>query len=342
MKNKLKIISIVAILSGIFGLFQNCGGGAVFKSTNSSRNILVNTETEVVEVGGVNGLSKKLKTYTFDRETKQGVSPYDNLDVLWVVDNSGSMSEEAEHVRNNLLSFMNTLENSTSTHVTLLSRITSNRTPVNAQDRQALEKYNSTAVNFPQGYDQNKHSYLNTQILSYNALSMIVTLQELLITSTDSRQAIFRDDSEKVIIVVSDDNSWVSVDEFYKGLDYFGFPKDDMTFYSFIGFGEEESPCQAATGSVYKELSAETGGKSFNICEQDWGQHFSDLIDDIILTIADSKFDVGIQDPSSVKVYVNDEEISEFTVSNTRVSIDPELFSAVNKYSIKITHEVYE
>ncbi|MNL43243.1 hypothetical protein D3C87_1657480 [compost metagenome] len=132
-----------------------------------------------------------------------------------------------------------------------------------------------------------------------------------------SNPGFFRADTAKSVVFVTDDNSSKNAVDTMAGIEKLGggFKKELITINSFIGLGKPTSPCQAATGDVYKALATDTGGKTFNICEVDWSNHFETLVDSTIsklirtfqlkdkdaATITSVEVDRKVIDPSKYK-----------------------------------------
>ena len=179
------------------------------------------------------------------------------LDMLWVIDNSGSMNEEAALVRKNFDAFLSVLNKNTNFRLLLVSQ----------------QGASGTAVSIPSSFDSATHKQINQRVESTDG-------PQLLLNNLKALPAGFlREDSKKIIVFVTDDNSKLASAAFVKSLtEQQKWSAKDVSVSSFIGIDAATSPCQYKTGTVYKELATQTGGHVYNICMQDWSNNFKDLI----------------------------------------------------------------
>lgn len=241
------------------------------------------------------------------------------LDIVWVIDNSRSMEAEAEHVRNNYHSFLNSLNLSLDIRSTLIS-----------------QKGNSgTSVSIPEGLDPEKHMQIDIKVNSYD--SICITHKSIFNGVSDSQvdtsfcnrsegknlDEFFRPTSNKVFVFVTDDNeAYVSADEFLN--DFTARYGHKPTVYSFIGLGWKTSNCQDGTGRQYSALSDMTQGQKFNICETDWTSHFSQLVDQVrVLTLNTFALKYSnIEQVLSVRLNGELLEDSKYTIESGLLKID--------------------
>lgn len=185
------------------------------------------------------------------------------LDMVWVIDNSGSMDSEAANVRANLTAFINGLDTSTDMKFILIS-----------------QKGNSgTAVSLPSGRDPSRFIQINETVTSTSATKNVI---DQLSALEQKGTPFFRAGSKKIIVFVTDDNSAMSAANFTSSLTMLGAAPGEVASFGFIGLGKTLSKCQANTGSVYQTLATQTKAKVFNICDIDWKQHFADLKTDVL------------------------------------------------------------
>lgn len=190
------------------------------------------------------------------------------LDMVWVVDNSGSMSEEAANVRKNLTNFVNALDKSSDMKFLLLS----------------LQSSTGFGVSLPTGLDPSRFIQVNKTIGSKNGPELLIGQ---LNTFISSGTPFFREDSKKIIVFVTDDNSLMTAATFTTSLSKVGVGTGQAAVFGFIGLGSV-SKCQAATGAVYQALASQSSGKVYNICEADWSQYFADLKTDVLTKLGRS------------------------------------------------------
>jgi hypothetical protein len=185
------------------------------------------------------------------------------LDMVWVVDNSGSMSAEAANVRNNITAFISGLDKTSDMKLMLISQ----------------KGTSGTTVSLPGGLDPVRFLQANIKISSTGGPKALIDQLSLM---DNEGQPFFRADAKKIIVFVTDDNSAMPASTFTSSLSMLGAGSKDIAVFGFIGLGSTASPCQANTGTVYQSLATQTNAKVFNICALDWKQHFSDLKADVL------------------------------------------------------------
>ncbi|WP_413291432.1 hypothetical protein [Bdellovibrio sp. HCB337] len=179
------------------------------------------------------------------------------LDMMWVIDNSGSMAKEAEAVRKNFDAFLTALNKTTNFRLLLVS----------------LQSNSGYGVMIPSSFDPSTHKQINQEVGSTNGPSLLISKLKTL------PQGYFRTDSKKIVVFVTDDNSSLSSADFTKSiLANNMWNSQDVSVSSFIGIDAATSPCMAKEGKVYKELASQTAGRTYNICMADWSAAFNDLL----------------------------------------------------------------
>lgn len=224
-------------------LFQNCASEVAFKevTTNLSSEAPAPLETA----------SESFKV-SFSNQSAP-------LDMVWVIDNSGSMGQEAEHVRNNLTSFVNELNKSTNFRFLLISRKGSI----------------GTSVSLDSSLDPNSHLQIDLNVSSTNGPDLLINA-----LGNEPSKSFLRKESKKIIVFVTDDDSSKSANFIIESLTQkLSSSLQDISVSSFIALSKQESPCLAKEGQVYKDLASATQGSIYNICSTNWTSHFSDLID---------------------------------------------------------------
>lgn len=239
------------------------------------------------------------------------------LDIIWVIDNSGSMSEEAAHVRANYEKFVNSLSNDGLIKSALISR----------------RGNSGTNVMLPAGLDPNLHIQIDYGVGSRDGMcimqSSLFTEQEIDGATTDasavcrtapelSLNGFLRESSQKIVIFVTDDNEGLTYPEFFLSIFRAKYPDQNPIVYSYVAISKQDSPCRASVGTRYMDLTNMTKGKIYNICETDWTQNFSDMTNHVI---------ESVQNSFSLK-YNNITEILEVKVDD-RV-IDPAYYNVKN------------
>lgn len=181
------------------------------------------------------------------------------MDMVWVIDNSGSMSQEAAAVRKNFDAFLTVLNKTTNFRLLLLSATTASSP--------------NYGVTIPSTFDPAKHLQIDFAVGSTNGPALL--LEKLKIVPA----GFFRTESKKIIVFVTDDNSNLEASSFMTTLlANQSWNARDVSVSSFIALDPTTSPCIAREGVVYKNLAAQTNGRYYNICLADWSASFSDLI----------------------------------------------------------------
>ena len=206
-----------------------------------------------------------------------GIQP---ADILVVVDNSGSMSMEAAFVQANMNAFSSQIFLANiDAHVALIS--------ANSSD--------DAGICLPQPIgsgscpaDDNPPSYLHIAdgVGSSNAL-------EKILQHYDQWSTIFRPTAAKHVIVVTDDDSSISANDFdtmFRALDptledytfhAIAAPEDPNPFECLVVMttccGPGGIPLSADVGQVYIDLASLTGGVFGNLCEQNFGPVFDQV-----------------------------------------------------------------
>lgn len=239
-------IWIVFFIALFLIFFQNCSPKVNFDSpAGESSNSSTNPNPD--------GSKTDSFKVTFNSESAP-------LDMIWVVDNSGSMREEAASVQKNFDAFLTALNKSTNFRLLLLS------------GNKVLS--GGTGVEIPANFDPNTHRQVLRTVDSNNGPRILLEVLQV-----DWVKSFLRANSKKIIVFVTDDESSMKASEFYSKLQTdMGWSAEDIAISSFIGLGKDESPCQDTTGAVYKNLATVTKGLVYNICAPDWSGNFSNLL----------------------------------------------------------------
>lgn len=201
-------------------------------------------------------------------------------DIIFVIDNSGSMQIEAASVKANMNAFSTKIINSgIDVHVVLISAI-SGSTGMCIDKPLGSGGCPAKDTNLP------KFLHINDEVGSTNPL------QKLLDHHPDWKDQM-RVDASKHIVVVSDDNSDLGANAFdtaFKALD----PSyKDYKFHAIVGAKDSgdvlwcvsDPVCcafTAAAGKVYLELINKTDGVFGDLCKQDFTPVFNTLSTEVI------------------------------------------------------------
>ncbi|MBO6934788.1 MAG: VWA domain-containing protein [Deltaproteobacteria bacterium] len=197
-------------------------------------------------------------------EASEATAP---VDIVWVIDNSGSMSEEADLVQSNINDFAATIAGAgLDVHVVVI-----------------------TAAGFvnvppPLGTDPTQFLRVEEDVQSSNSL-------EKLLSTYDRYSSFLRTNANLHFVVVTDDESDMSADAFHSMM----FTNLGKTFrvhaiasppgstHTMPPFPGTMTGCggphgeAADNGDIYWELASSTGGLQLSICAEDWSRLFDDL-----------------------------------------------------------------
>jgi len=202
-------------------------------------------------------------------ESSEASSVVRPVDIIWVIDNSGSMKEEEARVQSNMNAFAASIANS-------------------GVDYHVIVIADTSHINVPPPLGGSAQLLAdNVNIASHNAL-------EKLVTEYPNYQQFLRPDSVKHIVVVSDDNSDWSKSMFEQqlaGLTSPGFGTD-WHFHAVVAEAppyDVNSHCfllAAAVGQVYIDLQTAHGGLFFSLCDTDWSPLFTTLAQSVTQGLA--------------------------------------------------------
>lgn len=288
------------------------------------------------------------------------------IDMLWVIDNSGSMSEEAAQVRKNFDKFMASVSAEVDLRVTVISdsspefgvTLSSDATAKgHAQIAKTVRSTNLLLLAASSLCDPAEtnvpDNFQNGGAPDWNQKFKLCGLEG---TTSDigdiSDGSVFqvrgkaleraRPNASKVVVFVTDDDAYgiVTPDNFLSSVKL-----DSMSthVYAFRGDQSRESCEVARPGKAYEALATTTKGEVFDICLEDWSQYFAKLTSNVI-SIAKNGFTIqAASDVTIKKVYLDGVEVpaSGFTFANKEIKILDQLkLSAAKK--LRVVYEVKE
>ena len=223
------------------------------------------------------------------------------LDVLWVIDNSGSMSPFQAHLSTNISAFMNVFTQSGADY----------RMAVIATDRYAFSQVITPSTPNPEAV------LGNLVVTGTMGSGHEKGIQMSVLSLSDANYAgpggnFFRTDALLVVIYVSDepDHSnpdWTSYISFFDTLK----PQGGFIPYGVIGdtpagctYTTAHGQRTAQAGYGYWDLIDYYGGNWYSICAQDWGVQLQDLAGEVTNR---RTFPLSEPDPieETISVYVN-------------------------------------
>ena len=229
--------------------------------------------------------------------TESAQATIEPADVIFVIDNSGSMTFEANAVQENMNGFsQQIIDSGVDVHVVMISSYSGNGVCVAPP----------LGGGGCPGDDNNLPTYthIGQGIGSNNALSQLVNLH-------GQWQAAMREEASKHIVIVTDDNSSMSAANFdsaFTGLD----PSyADYRLHGIVSL--TNCPQTAQIGSVYMDLADQTGGVLGDLCDQDFQPLFDLLSTEVVNGASLScQYDIPMPpdgdefDPSQVNVDFDD------------------------------------
>jgi len=286
MKVSVSYFSIAVLLCGFIylGCSSNRSGVDI-----SGDDATVNSDKDSETTDGENGNGDG-NTLSTDVDTKpQGCAAvYESAilekvsaDIVVAVDNSGSMTAEAQMVQENLNEFLNQIINEdVDARITLISSNGDEKNGICLQDPLGIPGA------CPGSDDSNLPLYQHVieKVSSHDALEMFIW------TYPEWKDRI-RPDGQIHFIVVSDDDSDWEVDKFLRELNRLEVPVNDFVFHSIVSSMSKRDaedighPCaeySAHEGTVYKELSANYSGVVGDLCTQEFKPIFDEIAKGVI------------------------------------------------------------
>jgi hypothetical protein len=199
-------------------------------------------------------------------------------DIIFAVDNSGSMDEEIVFVRERLNSFSQQIVSSgIDARIILISApLNPMQQPQNPFDDDDDDEDNGICIAAPLGsgmcpQDSNAPRYFHVpvEVGSHDAL-------DLFVETFAQYQGQLRPNATKTFVVVTDDNARSSAATFTQSL--MGLPSGLFATWSFSGiYCFSECPEAAEIGTVYETVVQQTKGVSGDLCLQDFAPVFDAL-----------------------------------------------------------------
>jgi hypothetical protein len=184
-------------------------------------------------------------------------------DIIWVIDNSGSMDEEEDRVQDNLNAFSQAISDS-------------------GIDHHVIMVTNASHVQVPPPLGgSDRYLAIDRDIDSNDAL------EKLLATFPEWRDFL-RPGSVKHFIVVTDDESDMDGDAFEAAVAALPELAGGFVFHAIVAESPPwnwNSPCftlAAAVGQIYIELQEEHGGVFYSLCQDDWAPVFDALSANVV------------------------------------------------------------
>jgi hypothetical protein len=251
--------------------------------------------------GGGDNEDQGTKEKKFAIDSNRGL-----VDILWLIDTSGSMREETANVQRNFGGFLTNLTRMTNAKLTLVAA--------------------ESAIKLSPDALKTGHVQINKTVASTDAL---VIAKGLL----NGGSVPLRSGARLVLVVVTDDNAASVTDtNFLEGL-VAQISSKKPTIFAFRGDVSKPNCSVAKKGVAYENLASVTGGRVFDICDLDWSPNFDTLVSSVE-SIANSAFKIDDPNFASVSRVILDGVVLEprdYAVTNGEVQLIPALISASSK-----------
>lgn len=205
-----------------------------------------------------------------------------DVNIAWIVDQSGSMSDEAAEVERQLQGF--------EAKIAAFANVKGYLSTKNAWDVGSTD--GPACFLSALGIPPQENSTCGEDVIVNNTLANFYT-----------------EGARNIAIFVSDDDSELPSATIKTQLNQFG--HDDLIVFGFIGLNEIECPSLSDIGTVYKQLAEVTGGQVFNLCAADWTPHYEKLLENIEQSVITEIATQLPPDTKIVRVRLNGELVDE-------------------------------
>lgn len=208
------------------------------------------------------------------------------VDVLFVVDNSGSMAEEQTNLRSNFEGFMRYFTDSgLDYHVGVVSTDMDNRQQSGklVQDDSGADRYIDASYSAADAVASFKQRANLGTLGSADERGKDAAYTALTTEANSTNQGFYREEAVLSIVVISDEIDYsrkISNSEFISWMNSLK-PEDDQTWFSAI-VGPKPRGCSSANGDAmagdgYLEIVDGVGGIDYSICEEDFSSVLEEL-----------------------------------------------------------------
>jgi hypothetical protein len=251
------------------------------ENLNASENSAQNSQMPSKEALAANGLEGTEKIAV------ENAAPMP-VDVVWLIDNSSSMVEEIQNVRNNFEKFISTLGSQRDLRLALVSMKSvlalptmTNSTvpmfqidfPVSSTNALAIAAIAScpTPIRGPDYYLGKPEPVCGLTLKEgiENGASMYLVSEKL--------SSFYRKESKKVFIIVTDDLAHAITDANFRPLIETSPVGKNYSVFAFRGVTSRPNCSVMNRGVQYENLASQTGGQVFDICDTDWSANFDKL-----------------------------------------------------------------
>jgi hypothetical protein len=258
------------------------------------------------------------------------------VDLVWVIDNSGSMNEEAAHVRSNFQAFISYIASRAALRLALISNPGTTGTAVSLPIMSASMMQINQSVNSRDGTALLASALCDTvnPPAACQSVKGGASIRGKLVN-------FLRPDSKKVFVFVTDDESDLSSTQFMDIVKA-TLPNQSVTISGFVALSREESPCLANPGQVYKDLAQATAGNIYNICSPDWAPAFGKLAEEVIRSVTKAiSVPANVSSAVILAVYLDKVELtsSQYKFTSEGLVLDPSLTAGKKAAVLKIVYQ---
>lgn len=209
------------------------------------------------------------------------------VDVLWVLDDSGSMREEQDKLATNLGVFYDILDGSgLDWHIGVVTTDTTNLAEAGELRTVAGHAFLTEEIPYAQDlFEMLVRVGLGGSIDEMGLLTAYRAIAQPYANVIEANKGFLRDRASLHVIVVSDEDD--SSQDFIETSEFADFlrllksdPETPVTFSSIVGprpYGCENADTQASYGSRYVVMTQRVGGIHRSICEEDWAPVLEEL-----------------------------------------------------------------
>lgn len=304
------------MLAVAFALCLSCAKsnfkGAANQDPNSeeSTEVLGAESEDSKSVDSGNSESNGTETFTVELTKNQ-------VDIVWVIDNSPSMREEAAQVHKNFDAFITETSSFAEVKIALIS---SSLLPVTIDSFSSAVQSKNIPVNLPATAAAKGHIQIDQTVSSTNLLALAAaascpaasSMAKVTFTPTSEEHRIcdlsfkadptdptqffrrlenpeiidqvkgsltgfFRSDAKRVYIFVTDDEAMGLKSDIFLTTVQVGTPEIKPYVFAFRGVADQGTCLISNPGVAYDILAKNSGGEVFDICVPDWKPYFDQL-----------------------------------------------------------------
>lgn len=283
------------------------------------------------------------ETFKTDQAVKSPV------DIIWVIDNSGSMTDNIAKVRKNFNAFVTSLGTTVDVRIILLSAPSSigalglslPSTAVGGVQISNSVQSNDGAILAAAASCEASLTQSETRVCGETVTSggMVLMSNTEPTDVAGKFRPSFRAGASRVYVFVTDDESWMKGDAFVRIATA---ANAGVAPRVFAFRGTSSSSCDISNpGLQYDAMIKATGGEGFDICLSDWSPSFSKLTSSISSMVTTAFTLKSVPNPTTVKVYLNGALLpaSAYTLVGAQLSLK-QAPDATKVNEIKVIYQV--